>query len=149
MEIFEEFINKYNRNESLVKATDLELNDLESEFNIVLPNDYKLFIKSYGDVWTPSILDIIVDNDLELNDIQDFWSIEKIIYDKKNEWTSQLSTDLIPFASDCMGSIFGFLTSNLKQKNENSSVYFFDHDLNTVEKISNSFTDWIYRFNKL
>jgi len=50
---------------------------------------------------------------LELNDIQQFWTVEEIIYDKQYEWTSQLN--LIPFASDFMGNIFSFLETDLKE----------------------------------
>lgn len=78
-----------------------------------------------------------------------FWDIESISYDKKNEWTSQISTDLIPFASDSMGNIFGFLSADLKSEHESSSVYFFDHDFDTVDKIANSFSEWLNEYNNI
>lgn len=84
-----------------------------------------------------------------MNDVQEFWEIERIIEDKKSEWTSQLATDIIPFASDCMGNIFGFLTADLKLERQTAAVYFFDHDFDTVDKIFESFTDWIDRFNTI
>ena len=147
MEILREFSNRFNKKDDLKKASESDIQKLESEFGITLPKDYKTLIAELGNMWTPDILDIIVDNQLELNDVQDFWDIESITYDKKNEWTSQISTDLIPFASDSMGNIFGFLSTDLTTENETISVYFFDHDFDTVEKISDSFTEWINEFN--
>ena len=147
MEILREFSNRFNKKDDLKKASESDIQKLESEFGITLPKDYKTFIAEFGNISTPDILFIIVDKKIELNDVQDFWDIESITYDKKNEWTSQISTDLIPFASDSMGNIFGFLSTDLTTENETISVYFFDHDFDTVEKISDSFTEWINEFN--
>ena len=147
MEILREFSNRFNKKDDLKKASESDIQKLESEFGITLPKDYKTFIAEFGNISTPDILFIIVDKKIELNDVQDFWDIESISYDKKNEWTSQISTDLIPFASDSMGNIFGFLSTDLTTENETISVYFFDHDFDTVEKISDSFTEWINEFN--
>ncbi|MFD2565528.1 SMI1/KNR4 family protein [Aquimarina rubra] len=149
MEILNKFSKRFNKRDDVKKASESEIKNFESEFGIVLPNDFKKFIAEYGNIWTPDILDIIVDNEIELNDVQNFWDIETISFDKKNEWTSQISTDLIPFASDSMGNIFGFLSADLKTEKESSSVYFFDHDFNTVDKIADSFSEWINEFNKL
>ena len=149
MKVFRQFVDKYNKNEKikLVIQTDIEL--IEKEFYIHLPVDYKTFIQTYGYVWTPDILDVIANKALDMSDVQEFWEIESIIDDKKNAWTSKLTIDIIPFASDCMGNIFGFLTSDLKQERQTASIYFFDQDFDTVDKISDSFTDWIDRFNKI
>ncbi len=149
MEIFKEFSSKYNRSEDAKKASESDIEKLEFEFNINLPNDYKNFLLNFGNLWTPDILDLIVDEELDLNDVQNFWKVEDIIFDKKNEWTSQITPNLMPIGSDCMGSIFGFLTSDLREKKESCAVYFFDHDLNTMEKISDSFSEWINKFNRI
>jgi len=148
-EIFKKFSDKYNKNKDPKKIPIQDIEKLEREFQIILPQDYKSFLINYGCLHTPDILDLIVDNDLALNDVQEFWGIENIIYDKKNEWSAQIKPDLIPFALDCMGSLFGFLTSDLKEKKETVPVYFFDHDFDTVEKKSESFSNWINEFNKL
>lgn len=149
MKIFKIFSDKYNKNKVAKKASELDIEKLESELNVILPKEYKKFIRNFGDLWTPGILDLIVDEELDLNDIQNFWKVEKIIFDKKNEWTSQIKPDLILFGSDCMGSIFGFLSSVLKENKESCAVYFFDHDFDTVEKVSDSFSDWINKFNQI
>ncbi len=149
MDIFNLFSSKFNKSDDATPSTQSDIDLLEEEFQINLPNDYKSFVLKYGNIWTPDIVDFIVDEDLDLNDVQQFWNTECIVNDKKNEWTSQLSTDLIPFASDCMGNIFAFSTKDLQQKSETAVIYFFDHDFDTVVKIADSFTDWIDRFNKL
>lgn len=149
MEIFNKFRDRFNENEDLEKASESDIERLKSELGIIIPNEVKLFLTEFGNIYSPELLDLIVDNEIDLWDIQEFWTTERIIYDKQNEWTSQLSTDLIPFASDSMGNIFGFLTADLKQEKESCAVYFFDHDLETIKKVSNSFSEWINQYNQI
>ena len=149
MEIFNKFITRFDKNDDLEKASVSDIEKLKKELRINIPNDFELFLTKYGNVYTPDILDIIVDNEIDLYDVQEFWTTERIIYDKQNEWTAQLSTDLIPFASDSMGNIFAFLTSDLKEKKKSSAVYFFDHDFDTVEKLTDSFSEWIDNYNRI
>jgi hypothetical protein len=149
MEIFNKFKTRFDKNDDLEKASESDIDKLEKELNIILPNDFKLFLAEYGNIYSPDILDQIVDNEITLSDVQEFWTTERIVSDKQNEWTSQVSTDLIPFASDSMGNIFAFLTSDVKEKKESSAVYFFDHDLDTVEKLTDTFSEWIDNYNRI
>jgi cell wall assembly regulator SMI1 len=146
---FRKFADRFNKSTNAAPSTQSDIDKLEKELNIQLPNDYKRFLLSIGNIWTPDILDLVVDKELDLADVQQFWTPDEIIDDKKNFWTKQVSTDIIPFATDCMGNIFSFLASDLRQKTETADIYFFDHDFDTVEKISNSFTVWINNFNKI
>jgi cell wall assembly regulator SMI1 len=147
MEIFNKFKERFDKNDDLEKASESDIEKLKTELNITIPNEVKLFLTEYGNIYTPEILDLIVDNEIDLNDIQEFWKPERIIYDKQNEWTAQLSTDLIPFASDSMGNIFGFLTTELNEEKESCAIHFFDHDFDTVEKVADSFSEWIDNYN--
>jgi len=149
MTILKEFAERFNKSDDSKPSTIVDIERLEHEFQIFVPEDYKSFLLNFGDIWTPDILDLVVENESGLNDVQEFWNIEKIIYDKHNEWTSDLSMDLIPFASDCMGNIFAFLRHDIQSPKETANVYFFDHDFDTIEKISNSFTGWLEEFNKI
>ncbi|MBF8149627.1 SMI1/KNR4 family protein [Winogradskyella sp. F6397] len=149
MEIFNKFRERFDKNDDLEKASESHIEKLKAELNIIIPNQVKLFLTEYGNIYSPEILDLIVDNEIDLWDIQEFWTTERIIYDKQNEWTAQLSVDLIPFASDSMGNIFGFLTAELNEEKQSCSVHFFDHDFNTVEKIANSFSEWIDQYNRI
>ena len=78
---------------------------------------------SIGNIWTPDILDFVVDKEPDLADVQ-FRTPDEIFDDKINFWTKQVSTDIIPFATDYMGNIFSFLASDLKQKTETADIYF-------------------------
>lgn len=148
-EEFKSFYDRFKKNDSNTPEPKLNIESFEGEYQIKLPDDFREFLSEYGDLWTPNILDLINSNELDLNDVQDFWNIERIKHDKENEWTSQLETDLIPFASDCMGNIFGFKTEELKDSKRTPKVYFFDHDFETIEPVSTSFTEWINEYLKI
>jgi hypothetical protein len=147
--IFKTFADRFNKSDKIKPASVLEIEKIESEFHIFLPADFREFLLEIGDVFTPNILSIIVDKKIEINDVQEFWDMERISWDKNNEWTSQLEEDLIPFASDCMGNLFAFMTNDLKKQTQTAAVYFYDHDFDTVEKIANNFTEWVDGFNKI
>jgi hypothetical protein len=126
-----------------------ELNFLEERLKILLPDSYKCFVLTFGNIWTPGILDLIDEKEIEIADVQEFWNAEKIVFDKENEWTSGLEEDLIPFASDCFGNIFCFAAEDLTSRKDDCNVYFFDHDFDTIENLSISFKQWIEQFNNI
>lgn len=126
-----------------------ELNFLEERLKIQLPDSYKCFVLTFGNIWTPGILDLIDEKEIEIADVQEFWNAEKIVFDKENEWTSDLEEDLIPFASDCFGNIFCFAAEDLTLRKDDCNVYFFDHDFDTIKNLSISFKQWIEQFNNI
>ena len=55
----------------------------------------------------------------------------------------------ILFASDCKGDMFCFKLIDCISKQADVPVWFFDRDLCTVKKVSNSFIEWLEAFNEL
>jgi len=53
------------------------------------------------------------------------------------------------FASDCKGNMFCFKFTDCASKQIDVPVWFFDRDLCSVKKVSNSFTQWLEEFNEL
>jgi len=147
---FSKFASLFNKESEAQTASLLKIQSLEDSLQIKLPEDFKLFMINYGTLWTPDVLDIIVDNEIEMDDIQQFLSAEEILEDKKSGFTNQIElADLIPFASDCMGNIFAFKSSDIKIERPTADVYFFDLDFNEMHLVANSFTALIEEFNSL
>ncbi len=144
-----QFVERFNQSDKAKPSTPNEIETLEQLIGICLPDDYKSFILVFGNIWTPGILDLIVDNKLDIYDVAQFWTIDKIIYDKQNEWTSHVSPEIIPIASDSSGNIFAFLKQDLNISLNTANIYFYDHDFDTVEIIAESFTGWIDAYNKI
>jgi hypothetical protein len=151
MEYQRTFFNRFgvNSQKSPAKPFQLEeFNSMEERLNIEFPRSYKYFALTYGNIWTPNILDLIDEMGIEIADVQEFWNAERIVFDKENEWTSNIES-LIPFASDCMGNIFCFAVEDLKSKKDDCNIYFYDHDFDTIENLSISFEQWIEQFNRI
>ena len=147
--LFSKFANSFNKNDETQTASLHDIQLLENTFGIKLPEDFKLFVINYGNLWTPDILDIIVDNDMDINDVQQIWTIDEIIEDKISGVSEQIKENLIPFASDCTGNIYAFKSSDIKKEKLMAKVYFFDLDLDKLYPVANSFTDLIEEFNSL
>lgn len=144
-----QFVERFNQSDKATPSTHDEIENLEQLFRIFLPDDYKNFLLNFGNIWTPDILDLVVDNKLDVYDVAQFWTVDKIIYDKQNEWTSHVSPEIIPIASDSLGNIFSFSRQDLNIPVDTAHIYFYDHDFDTVEKIADSFTGWIDSYNKI
>jgi hypothetical protein len=147
---FSKFASLYNKSTDAQAVALSDIQSLENILKIKFPSDFKLFTNKYGNLWTPHILDIIVDNGIGMNDIQQFWLPEEIIEDKESGLTHQIEKEvLVPFASDCMGNIYAFKSHDLKTLKPTANVYFFDLDFNEIYLMANSFTALIEKFNSL
>jgi len=149
MTVLQKFASRFNKSSKSKPISLADINALEKTLDIRFPLYYKEFVQNFGDVFTPDILHLIVSKDLDLHSLQEFWDTESILWDKKNEWTSKLSVDLIPFALDSSGNIFAFKTDDIRKEKQTADIYFFDHDFDTIEKISDSFTKWLDAYNRI
>lgn len=149
MKTIDTFVEYYNATENLQNETLFSIEGMENTYNIKLPLAYKYLILNYGDIWTPSISKIVVDNDLELNTLIEFWRIENIIEDKTNEWISNLDENVMPFASDSMGNIFCFKTVDLNADFDNAKIYLYDHNFETIDYIADNFVMFIESYLKI
>ena len=61
---FRKFADRFNKSANAVPSTQSDIDKFEKELNIQLPNDYKRFLLSIGNIWTPDILDLVVDKEL-------------------------------------------------------------------------------------
>ncbi|MES2543946.1 MAG: SMI1/KNR4 family protein [Bacteroidota bacterium] len=152
MEYQRTFFNRFgvNSETSLAKPFQIEeFNSIEERLKIEFPESYKHFALKYGNIWTPNILELIEEKEIEIADVQEFWNVEQIILDKENEWTSNIEENLIPFASDCMGNIFCFAFKDLTSRKSDCNIYYYDHDFDSVENLSISFEQWIEQYNEI
>lgn len=146
---FSTFSFRFNKNDKSKTASQEEILKLESLLKIRIPDDYKIFLANYGDLWTPSVLDILVDNDIDMPDIQQFWSVDEIIDDKLAGYTKQIAEDMVAFASDCMGNFYSFLSKDIKRQQLGAPIYYFDLEFDKMHLFANSFIDLIESYNKL
>ena len=88
---------------------------------------------------TAALLDSIVENELDLPDIGDFFAPDEMV-SSTNAWRSMgLPSTMTAFASDCMGNLFAFE----REGGEAGPVHFFDHDAGETTLLADSFAAWI------
>jgi hypothetical protein len=143
------FVKNWGSKNSMVPINKLDIEELESKLNVLLPDSYKYLISTYGLVHTPNVLTKICDLGVDISEVQDFLSLEDVFSLSQLYEMSGMPKGHILFASDCKGNMFCFKLADCTSKQIDSPVWFFDHGLCTVTKVSDSFTDWLDEFNEL
>ena len=143
------FVKNWGSKNSMVPINNHDIADLESKLKALLPDSYKYFISTYGLVHTPNVLTKICDLNSDISEVQDFLSLEDVYSLSKLYEMSGMPKGHILFASDCKGNMFCFKLTDCVSKQIDLPVWFFNHDLCTVKKVSNSFVGWLEEFNKL
>jgi len=116
-----------------------ELREVEKKLHSCLPADYKQAVLDVGlPRPTIALLDAIVDQELDIDAIGDFYLPSEIIVETLDWREMGMPENLIAFASDGCGNKFCFDTGNGSKK-----IWFFDHDFGTVKLIAGSFDAWL------
>jgi hypothetical protein len=145
----DEFVKNWNQNDSLQTATLEEIEKVENQLNLKLPNSYKYLVTHFGDLYTPDTLETIVDNDLEINDVQDF-DLPIQALERTQSWKKAgLPTGYYAFASDSMGNMFCFKYDECNNENSEPHIWFFDHDFIEIEEEAENLLSWLKRFNEI
>ncbi|MEI6894364.1 MAG: SMI1/KNR4 family protein [Colwellia sp.] len=143
------FVKNWGNKDAMIPVDSNDIADLESKLNVFLPDSYKYLITTYGLVHTPNVLTKICDLSAEISEVQDFLSLDDIFSLSKLYEMTGMPKGHILFASDCKGSMFCFKHSDCTSKNTDLPVWFFDRDFFTVTKVSDSFSEWLDKFNEL
>ncbi|MGF1875287.1 SMI1/KNR4 family protein [Photobacterium frigidiphilum] len=143
------FVKNWGSKNAMVPINNHDITELESKLNAFLPDSYKYLISTYGLVHTPNVLTKICDLGVDISEVQDFLSLEDVFSLSQLYEMSGMPKGHILFASDCKGNMFCFKLADCASKQIDSPVWFFDHGLCIVKKVSDSFTDWLDEFNEL
>jgi len=149
MNSIDQFVKNWGSKNTMVPISNQEIEELESKLNVLLPDSYKYLISTYGLVHTPNVLTKICDLGVDISEVQDFLSLEDVFSLSKLYEMSGMPKGHILFASDCRGNMFCFKLNDCASKQEDSPVWFFDQGACTVKKVSNSFIEWLDKYNDL
>jgi hypothetical protein len=126
------------------------LQRIEKALAVTLPKAYVDFMLAVGDVWTPDILDCIVDHDVEMPDIQNILSFEAAEAITRSWQKINLPENMFAFATDCMGNMFCFDTNScVAPRCDDLPVFLCDHGLGTNEVMADSFVALLAKYVEL
>jgi hypothetical protein len=117
---------------------------IEAELGFKFPPSYREAMISFGasDVMI-TLLDTIVDQNLDLRDVTEIIRPAKIYKEMIGGQKAGMPNHLIPIASDCMGNSFCFSTHEVSDSAKEIPIYFFDHDFDEVDLEADCFEDWL------
>ena len=143
------FVKNWGSKQAMVPIAEQDILELESKINGFLPDSYKYLISTYGLVHTPNVLTKICDLGSDISEVQDFLSLEDVSSLSQLYELTGMPKGHVLFASDCKGNMFCFKLADCEAQHTDLAVWFFERDVCTVTKVSNSFIDWLDEFNKL
>lgn len=143
------FVKNWGSKNAMVPIKRDDIEALESRLDIFLPDSYKYLISTYGLVHTPNVFSKIVELGSDISEVQDFLNLEDVASLSQLYEMSGMPKGHVLFASDCKGNMFCFKRSECESRQEDLPVWFYDRMLGTVEKVSDSFIDWLEKFNEL
>ena len=149
MDSIDLFVKNWGSKDAMTPIHNDDITELEGKLNAFLPDSYKYLISRYGLLHTPNVLTKICDLNSDLSEVQDFLSLEDIASLSKLYEISGMPKGHILFASDCKGNMFCFKLTDCVSNQSDSPVWFFDHNLSSVKKVSHSFSAWLDEFNAL
>jgi cell wall assembly regulator SMI1 len=129
-------------------VTEAGLRNVEQRLNVSLPGDYRQAVLEVGlPRPTSRLLDAIVDRELDLHSVGDFYTPSEIIEETLNWREMRMPEQLVAFAGDESGNKFCFDADRLRSGGADGyAIWFYDHDFETVRQIAPSFDAWIEAF---
>jgi hypothetical protein len=148
-ELYKRFAERYHAGKKLRPAKEAEIEAAESALGVKWPESYRHFAITCGAVYSPSLVDLIVERSLGYYDVQQFLTPRQTATETKR-WQLEPSGGCLAFASDCSGNWFAFrgLPASLPRPDD-AAVWIFDHDNQTVAVEAASFDEWVERFLSL
>jgi hypothetical protein len=143
------FVKNWGTKDAMAPIDIDDIVELETKFNAFLPDSYKYLLSTYGLVHTPNVLTKICDLNVPISEVQDFLSLDDVFSLSKLYEMSGMPKGHVLFASDCKGNMFCFKLADCEHKQVDASVWFYNHGLCTVDKVSDSFSEWLEQFNEL
>lgn len=132
----------------MVPINPQHISELESTLNATLPSTYKYLLTTYGLIHTPNVLTQTCDLSVNIDEVQDFLSLEDVDSLSKIYQMSGMPAGYVLFASDCNGNMYCFKLADCEESHSDVAVYFFDRSTGVVAQVSDSFVTWLNGFNK-
>src|SRR6476659_8906902 len=127
-ELHRAFAERFHAGKRRRPATATELADAEAALGILWPESYRQFALVYGAVYTPGLLDLVVEHKPGFGDVQQFLTPKQSVTETRR-WRLESDGGCAAFANDSSGSFFAFRQLKATEpRPEDAPVWLFDHD---------------------
>ncbi len=129
-------------------VTAAELDGAETRLGTSLPAAYREALIALGAPSTrASLLASIVDQDIDMADVQDFFSPADLVQFTEEWRPLGLPAHLIAFASDCAGNLFCFAVVKPEDRRPpDAAVWLWNQEFKRARIVSAGFGAWITAF---
>lgn len=144
--LYRHFIERFQRGEMTQAVSSAAIEHIASTLNVLLPASYRDFQETYGPVYTPDILDIVVLRKSPIIAVQEFLAPADVI---------ENSADIgikgcVAFANDCSGNLFCFKRlPKAEPRLDDAPIWLFDHETGKTSKVAPAFDTWLSNFTQL
>ena len=147
-DIIRKFVEIWGVEQDPKLASTEEIDSAEKHLGFALPKEYIELVTKYGAVYCPNLLDQIVELEAEIPDVQNFSLPSEMIEQTQMYTQAGMPEGFLAFASDCMGNMFCYEVSELKNS-KTAGIWFFDHDFCEIEKINENINEWLSSYIEL
>jgi hypothetical protein len=143
------FAERFHAGKWLRPATAAQLADAEAALGVLWPESYRHFAMACGAVYTPGLLDLVVERKPGFGDVQQFLTPKQSVTETRR-WRLEPVGGFAAFASDCSGSFFAFRQLPAAgARPDDAAVWVFDHDAGEAVDQAAYFDEWLGRFLQL
>jgi len=148
-ELHRSFAERFHAGKRLRPAPAAQLADAEAALGVLWPESYRQFAMACGAVYTPSLLDLVVERKAGFSEVQQFLTPKQSVTETRR-WRLEPEGGCAAFASDCSGSFFAFRQLTATQSRpDDAAVWLFDHEAGEAVKQAASFDGWLGQFLQL
>jgi hypothetical protein len=148
-DLHQTFAKRFHAGKRLRPATAAQLADAEAALKVLWPESYRQFALACGAVYTPSLLDLVMERKPGFGDVQQFLTPKQSVTQTR-QWQLEPGGGCAAFAIDCSGSFFAFRQLPATDpRPDDAAVWLFDHDVEEVVPQAASFDEWLGRFLQL
>jgi hypothetical protein len=148
-DLHQAFAERFHAGKRLRPATAAQLADAEAALGVWWPESYRRFAMACGAVYTPGLLELVVERKPGFGDVQQFLTPQQSVTETRR-WRLEPVGGCAAFASDGSGSFFAFRhLPAAGARPDDAAVWLFDHDAGEAVDRAASFDEWLGRFLQL
>lgn len=146
-ELYCAFAERFHAGKRLRAATAAQLEEAEAALGVLWPESYRLFAMACGAVYTPGLLDLVLEKKPGFGAVQQFLTPKQSVTETRR-WRLEPAGGCAAFASDSSGSFFAFRQLQ-GPRPDDAPVWLFDHEAGEFVEQAPGFDTWLSRYMTL